>query len=386
MSEGLPTTDARPIPDVVLLPCGKGVVATFSAAAPGRTSPNEDTCGVFHLPGGAVVLVVADGLGGQRSGDVASQLIVERLRTALGLCEVRSSGSSAGTLDQPSVTDDAALPAVVIAEAEVPRSASESPARDGEARGHDHAAAAPPPPSYLPFPTLTRVAILEGIESANRELLDRGIGAASTVAIVEMHGQTARTYHVGDSMILAVGQRGKVKLQSVSHSPIGFAVESGMLDAAAAMHHAERHVVSNVVGAAGMRIEMGTELELAPLDTVLIASDGLFDNLHVPEIIDLMRTGPADHAVRALALAASRRMRDPQPGDPSKPDDLTIVLYRPTCRETSPGRKRRGAKSRSRRSDVRVARPVGQPHHAPRDNQSPAAESMILETIEMEAS
>ena len=80
-------------------------------------------------------------------------------------------------------------------------------------------------------------------------------------------------------MILAIGQKGKIKLQTISHSPVGLAVESGHLDESEAMHHEQRHVVSNVVGDQTMRIEVGAKLMLAPRDTVLLSTDGLFDNL-----------------------------------------------------------------------------------------------------------
>ena len=124
-------------------------------------------------------------------------------------------------------------------------------------------------------------------------------GAASTLAIVEVQDGTARPYHVGDSAILITGQRGRVKVQTVPHSPVGYAVESGMLDAAEAMHHEERHVVSNVVGSDDMRIEIGSALSLSPRDTILLASDGLSDNLLAEEIIDFARKFDG---VRYLAL------------------------------------------------------------------------------------
>ena len=38
--------------------------------------------------------------------------------------------------------------------------------------------------------------------------------------------------------------------------------------------------------------------------------------------------GEVDAACR-LADACTRRMNDPQPGQPSKPDDLTFILFRP---------------------------------------------------------
>ena len=122
--------------------------------------------------------------------------------------------------------------------------------------------------------TSLRAAILDGLERANQRVLELGIGAATTLAVAEIAGTTLRPYHVGDSSILVVGQRGKMKLQTMLHSPTGYAVEAGLLDEADALHHEERHLISNMVGAVDMRIEVGSAIRLALRDTVLLATDG----------------------------------------------------------------------------------------------------------------
>jgi serine/threonine protein phosphatase PrpC len=106
-------------------------------------------------------------------------------------------------------------------------------------------------------------------------------------------------------------------------------MEAGVLDGDQAIHHEDRHLVSNVVGAADMRIEMGPIVRLRARDTVLLATDGLFDNLYQPEIITGIRCGRLDRAAAALATAARARMTDPEVEAPSKPDDLTFVIFRP---------------------------------------------------------
>jgi serine/threonine protein phosphatase PrpC len=162
-------------------------------------------------------------------------------------------------------------------------------------------------------------------------VLELGSGAATTLAVVEVQGPTVRPYHVGDSEILITGQRGRVKLQTISHSPIGYAVEAGLIAADDAIHHEERHVISNVIGSASMRIELGPAVTLAARDTVLLASDGLFDNLLQQEIVAGIRSGPLREALGGIVSEARRRMTEPQEGLPSKPDDLTVVAYRPVA-------------------------------------------------------
>lgn len=249
-----------------LLDVAGGRVAVFSAAAPIGDKDNEDGAVAITAGTNRAVLAVADGLGGQRLGAEAAE------RALRALAERVIAGAS---------VDDG-----------------------------------------------LRSAILDGFERANERVGELGGGAATTLAAVEIDAATIRPYHVGDSMILVVGQRGKVKLHTVSHSPVAYAVEAGLLDAREAIHHEDRHLVSNIVGSAEMRIEVGRTLKLRPRDTVLVASDGLFDNLHLEEIVELVRKGPLQKAAQRLAVAGRKRMEQPQAGHPSQPDDLTFVLYR----------------------------------------------------------
>jgi serine/threonine protein phosphatase PrpC len=129
-------------------------------------------------------------------------------------------------------------------------------------------------------------------------------------------------------LILLVGNHGKIKLQTKSHSPVGYAVAAGVLDETEAIHHDERHVVLNVVGSADTHIEVGPHRRLAQRDTLLIASDGLADNLHIDEIVNIIRKGPLRQAAQALVATAIKRMDQTFDETPSKPDDLTFIAFR----------------------------------------------------------
>jgi serine/threonine protein phosphatase PrpC len=76
-----------------------------------------------------------------------------------------------------------------------------------------------------------------------------------------------------------------------------------------------------------MRVELGPLRKLATYDTVVMASDGLADNLMVEEIIGAVRKGPLKRVAENLLAACLRAM---QGG--GHPDDLTVVLYRPSGR------------------------------------------------------
>lgn len=175
-------------------------------------------------------------------------------------------------------------------------------------------------------------AILDGIGRANTAVLELASGAATTLAVAELCGGAVRAYNIGDSEVMVLGQRGRLRLRTVSHSPVGFAVQAGLVDHEEALHHEDRHLVSNFLGSREMRIEVGSALRLGPMDTVLLCSDGLVDNLRLSEIRGIMRCGPLDARLRELASRTLERMEGTAPGDgsphPSKPDDLSLVAFR----------------------------------------------------------
>lgn len=270
MSEG-PRQDAsiyleRDMDAPELVAAAGGTACVLSVRCPDKPTPNEDAAAVIPFSDEAAVLVVADGLGGAMMGEQASRLAIESLRA-----EIRTAAASGSQL---------------------------------------------------------RTAIIDGIERANVAVKELGVGAATTLAAVEISGRTIRPYHVGDSIILVAGGRGKLKLQTVSHSPVAYGVEAGLIDQTEAMHHEDRHLVSNFVGTAEMRIDIGPSLELSARDTLLIASDGLVDNLHLEEIIAAIRKGRLEQSAAQLAAGSRARMLHQQNGEPSKPDDLTLIAFR----------------------------------------------------------
>ena len=146
-----------------------------------------------------------------------------------------------------------------------------------------------------------RTAVMNGIERANEAIRAARHRRLHDALGGRDRGRSRSAPTTWRLDVLLLGQRGRLKLQTVAHSPVGFAVESGLLDEAEAMHHAERHLVSNVLGVPDMRIEVGSQLRLAPRDTLLLASDGLSDNLRMDEIVALLRTGPLEVACERLA-------------------------------------------------------------------------------------
>ena len=56
--------------------------------------------------------------------------------------------------------------------------------------------------------------------------------------------------------------------------------------------------------------------------------DGVLDNLRQQEIVDAIRTGPLEKGVETIRTTCRKRMLG-EHGGPSKPDDATLVVFRP---------------------------------------------------------
>jgi serine/threonine protein phosphatase PrpC len=243
-----------------------GEAVVWSSRSPDRDGMNEDAALVIPLTAGHGVLAVADGFGGHPSGDEASRLALEAIAAS-----VRNRDAAEEEL---------------------------------------------------------RTSILDGFEMANETIRALNVGAATTLAVVEILGRWVRSYHCGDTGIVVIGGRGRIKARTVDHTPTGYAMEAGVMNEREALRHEERHIVFNMVGSPAMRIDMGPSIQLAPRDTVLIATDGLFDNLTLERITEHLRRGHLAPSVHELATAARRRMDSRSPTQPSKPDDLTVVAHR----------------------------------------------------------
>jgi PPM family protein phosphatase len=242
-------------------------VVACSLASPAREgSLNEDCAAAVTCASGHELLIVTDGVGSSRQGHLAAQIAMECLvQAAHG---VRRNTTRIGTT------------------------------------------------------------ILDAIEEADDRIRALGTGAATTVAIAEICAGQLRTWHVGDSTVLVCGQRGKVRLMTVGHSPTELAVDAGWLEPAEALVHHERHLVTNALGLGRLRIETGPPVRLYPCDTVLVASDGLFDNLLPVEVIDIIRRSPVEASFGRLLDETRARMTGQVSVGNGKPDDLTAIAWR----------------------------------------------------------
>lgn len=198
-------------PDRISVAVGGGTAELYCSISPDKSVDNQDSLLVIELDDDRCVLAVADGAGGIQGGRRAARLALQTMRDQI--------------LSVPNEGDE------------------------------------------------LRSAVIHAMDIANQAVVAETRGAACTLTAVAIAGRMARVFHVGDSVALITGQRSTVKLHTVAHSPVGFALAAGFLNEQDAMFHPERHVVSNFVGTHEMMIEVGSPIKLARHDSVLLASD-----------------------------------------------------------------------------------------------------------------
>lgn len=240
-------------------------LVVYSQPGPHKEGGNQDAAGWMSCDG-QLVLAVADGLGGMPGGARASGLAIEAMRAA-------------------------------VLEPEQPGS--------------------------------LRARILDGFERANREVLDLRLGAGTTLVVAEIGGGSLRIYHAGDSAALLVGQRGRVKLETMAHSPVGYRVAAGAVDPDEAHLEEDRNLLSNHVGSSEMHVEIGPPVPLARRDTLLLASDGVLDNIRREALVEIIRVGALERAATALVEHIGLTMEGGRADFEGNPDDATFFLFRP---------------------------------------------------------
>jgi protein phosphatase len=253
-----------------------------------RRSNNEDS---FFVDEAAGLLVVADGLGGHASGEVASRIAVETIRD-----QIR--GWAAGGAPPPAM----------------------GAAPEGLSEAAAHLA------NSIRFANQ----VIHGTASRRPDYQ----GMATTVVAALLRGNRLVLAHVGDSRIYRVRDR---KLEQVSrdHSLVREQVALGLITEAEAEISPQRNVVTRALGMEpAVRVDV-QEQDVQEGDIYLLCSDGLTDMVDEPAILEAVlqagdRLDAACGTLIDLANAQGGR------------DNITAVLARFTggdvsARESRPG-------------------------------------------------
>ena len=226
---------------------------------------NEDVVRVAPDLG---LLVVADGMGGHNSGDVAARLAVEvierRMRKALS-----------------GIVGDAALVREAL--------------RTALLDAHKRIASA-------------------GSEGASRQQM------GATVACVFLHDSRAHLAHVGDTRIYRL-RSGRLELLTRDHSPAQRALEAGVIDEAELATSHNRHLVTHALGAVAEDVISVRDAPAETGDLFLVCSDGLNDMVDGADIELILDTLSGNLPLAAEQLVMIAR-------DCGGHDNISVALAR----------------------------------------------------------
>ncbi len=164
----------------------------------------------------------------------------------------------------------------------------------------------------------------ELINSINQKVIDLKVGAKSTFALADIIDGDISFYCVGDSEVLYWNAQGKMIYSSTPHSITGMKVKSGVIDQTQSLQDPDRHYVQNLVGDEFIRIESTSKFQLKKGHTILIGTDGIFDNLSHVELEQMASNGQFEKSFEELVEKCSEQDEKMW----LKEDDIAFILFR----------------------------------------------------------
>ncbi len=222
---------------------------------------NEDAAlGVPELG----LFVIADGMGGHIGGEVASQVAIDSL-----LAFVKGHGPVRDLKDSARLLSEAVLEAnsAVLHEAEL------------------------------------------------REL----VGMGTTLTALQIAERSATICHVGDTRA-GLLQDGELSVLTRDHNIASLMVAQGIIPAAQATLHPERHMLTQAVGTSESIEPDIVQVEIPRGARILLSTDGLHDVVPADVIAELAHREELKAAAQALIEQANNR---------GGPDNVTVILIEP---------------------------------------------------------
>lgn len=195
-------------------------------------SSNEDSTGIFYNQTDQVLLMVADGMGGHNYGDVASVMTTELIQEAW----------------------------------------------ENE--------------NFLPLDEAEKF-LRQLVIKTNRRLYDyqeshpKYKGMGTTLVLAAVIDDVIIVLNVGDSRCYAINRR-SIELVTKDHSFVNLLVDTGEITEEEAMRHPRRNIVTKAMGTEKLIQPDIFRLRNKQYDYILLASDGLTDEVRSDEIHSIM--------------------------------------------------------------------------------------------------
>jgi protein phosphatase len=214
--------------------------------------------------------VVADGMGGHKGGEVASQEAVDTIHDAV--VRERAALDEVEPLPSENLWDPDTTPPVMFQALRSLESAVQAA-------------------GYMVY----------GL--AQHEPEREGMG--TTISVLALRGRFALTAQVGDSRIY-LAREGKALQLTQDHTLINWQLKKGLITEEQARRSKEKHIITRAVGSKEY-VDVDTHfLRVQPGDSFLLCSDGLYAYVDEAQIARFLKLKP-ENAVRRLVSIANRR-------------------------------------------------------------------------------
>jgi PPM family protein phosphatase len=157
------------------------------------------------------------------------------------------------------------------------------------------------------------LALKNAIETASAEIFETSLtnekyfGMGTTVAALVVLSETAIAAHVGDSRIYRLSG-GKMEMLTLDHSQVMEMVKHGILTMDEAREHDDKNVILRAVGTqASVEAEISAPFAVEPNDEFLLCSDGLSDMLTDDEIWEIWANCRDIHAACERLIEAAKQ-------------------------------------------------------------------------------
>lgn len=170
--------------------------------------------------------------------------------------------------------------------------------------------------------------VMDAFEEINEKIVSNFDEAATTLIVAEISNYSVKFYLAGDSIALIASARGRLKYRVYGHNPVDYGILAGIWDDSHYDPMNTRHIVLSVLGSEDMQIITSSSLTLSVHDTLVIGSDGLFDNLPPREIAKILGGKDLVQVSNQLKDRVNVKMESTDK-DYSKEDDLSFIIFRP---------------------------------------------------------
>lgn len=155
-------------------------------------------------------------------------------------------------------------------------------------------------------------ALIEAVETANSRIFhqaatdERYFGMGTTVIALVLDGNIGFSAHVGDSRLYRFRRR-HLELLTIDHSQVMEMVRHGIISMEEARDHDDKNVILRAVGTqADVEVEISDSFEVQTGDIFLLCSDGLNDMLDDAAIEEILGADTDIHSVTECLIAAAK--------------------------------------------------------------------------------